>query len=55
MQKDIFLFTNDIYTQSLLQLVIMAVALVPDQAIFEYIYFSEIGARFMDERQECTR
>ena len=33
----------------------MAVALVPDQAIFEYICFSEIGTRFMDERHECTR
>ena len=33
----------------------MAVALVPDQAIFDNISLVRIGARFMDDRQECVR
>ena len=33
----------------------MAVALVPDQAIFDNISLVKIGARFMDDRQECIR
>ena len=33
----------------------MAVALVPDQAIFDNISLVRIGARFMDDRQECIR
>ena len=35
--------------------VIMAVALAPDQAIFDNISLVRIGARFMDDRQECIR
>ena len=35
--------------------VIMAVALVPDQAIFGNISLVRIGACFMDDRQECIR
>ena len=31
----------------------MAVALVPDQAIFDNISLVRIGARFMDDRQKC--
>ena len=33
----------------------MAVALVPDQAIFDNISLVRIGARFMDDRQEYER
>ena len=33
----------------------MAVALVPDQAIFDKISLVRIGARFMDDHQECIR
>ena len=33
----------------------MAVALAPDQAIFDNISLVRIGARFMDDRQECIR
>ena len=33
----------------------MAVALAPDQAIFDNIPLVRIGARFMDDRQECIR
>ena len=33
----------------------MAVALVPDQAIFDNISLVRIGARFMDDHQECIR
>ena len=33
----------------------MAVALAPDQAIFDNISLVRIGARFMDDRQECVR
>ena len=33
--------------------VIMAVALVPDQAIFDNISLVRIGARFMDDPQDC--
>ena len=33
----------------------MAVALVPDQAIFDNISLVRIGACFMDDRQECKR
>ena len=33
----------------------MAVALVPDQAIFDNISLVRIGAHFMDDRQECIR
>ena len=33
----------------------MAVALVPDQAIFDNISVVRIGACFMDDRQECIR
>ena len=35
--------------------VIMAVALVPDQVIFDNISLVKIGARFMDNRQEYAR
>ena len=38
-----------------IQSVIMAVALVPDQAIFDNISLVRIGARFMDDCQECIR
>ena len=31
----------------------MAVALAPDQAIFDNISLVRIVARFMDDRQEC--
>ena len=33
----------------------MAVALAPDQAIFDNISLVRIRARFMDDRQECIR
>ena len=33
----------------------MAVALAPDQAVFDNISLVRIGARFMDDRQECIR
>ena len=33
----------------------MAVALVPDQVIFDNISLVRIGARFMDDSQECIR
>ena len=33
----------------------MAVAPAPDQAIFDNISLVRIGARFMDDRQECIR
>ena len=33
----------------------MAIALAPDQAIFDHISLVRIGARFMDDRQECLR
>ena len=33
----------------------MATALAPDQAIFDNISLVRIGARFMDDRQECIR
>ena len=33
----------------------MAVAFVPDQAIFDNISLVRIGARFMDDRQDCIR
>ena len=33
----------------------MAVALVPDQAIFDNMTLVRIGACFMDDRQECIR
>ena len=33
----------------------MAVALAPDQAIFDDISLVRIGTRFMDDRQECIR
>ena len=35
--------------------VIVAVALVPDQAIFDYISLVRIGAPFLDGHQECIR
>ena len=38
-----------------IQSVIMAVALVPDQAIFDNISLVRIGSRFLDNRQECIR
>ena len=33
----------------------MAVALAPDQAIFDNISLVRIGACFMNDRQECIR
>ena len=33
----------------------MTVALAPDQAIFDNISLVRIGARFMDDCQECIR
>ena len=33
----------------------MAVALVPGQTILDNISLAKIGARFMDDRQECIR
>ena len=39
----------------IIQSVIMAVALVPDQAIFDNISLVRIGAHFMDDSQECIR
>ena len=38
-----------------IQSIIMAVALVPDQAIFDNISLVRIGARCMDYHQECIR
>ena len=38
-----------------IQSVIMFVARVPDQAIFDNIHLVRIGAHFMDTRQECIR
>ena len=48
-QENAFSFTNVIFNT----LIIMAVALAPDQAIFDNISLVRIGARFMDDRQEC--
>ena len=38
-----------------IQSVIMAVAVVPDQAIFDNISLVRIGAHFMDNPQESIR
>ena len=38
-----------------MQSVIMTVVLIPGEAIFDNISLVRIGARFMDDRQECIR
>ena len=50
-RENAFSFTNVIFNIS----VIMAVALVPDQAIFDHISLVRIGAHFMDDCQECIK